>query len=104
MKTIQKMLPGCLMALAIAAVAKLLENLEQAAGVHFIGASVIALFIGMFINSFYKPNAVTAPGIKFTSKKLLKVAIVLLGASLNITTVLKVGRFSLTVMVFTLAT
>ena len=52
MKTIQKMLPGCLMALAIAAVAKLLENLEQAAGVHFIGASVIALFIGMFINSF----------------------------------------------------
>ena len=104
MKTIQKMLPGCLMALAIAAVAKLLENLEQAASVHFIGASVIALFIGMFINSFYKPNAVTAPGIKFTSKKLLKVAIVLLGASLNITTVLKVGRFSLTVMVFTLAT
>ena len=104
MKTIQKMLPGCLMALAIAAVAKLLENLEQAAGVHFIGASVIALFIGMFINSLYKPNAVTAPGIKFTSKKLLKVAIVLLGASLNITTVLKVGRFSLTVMVFTLAT
>lgn len=104
MKTIQKMLPGCLMALAIAAVAKLLENLEQAAGVHFIGASVIALFIGMFINSFYKPNAVTAPGIKFASKKLLKVAIVLLGASLNITTVLKVGRFSLTVMVFTLAT
>ena len=104
MKNIQKMLPCCLMALAIAAVAKLLENLEQAAGVHFIGASVIALFIGMFINSFYKPNAVTAPGIKFTSKKLLKVAIVLLGASLNITTVLKVGRFSLTVMVFTLAT
>ena len=104
MKTIQKMLPGCLMALAIAAVAKLLEILEQAAGVHFIGASVIALFIGMFINSFYKPNAVTAPGIKFASKKLLKVAIVLLGASLNITTVLKVGRFSLTVMVFTLAT
>ena len=104
MKTIQKMLPGCLMALAVAAVAKLLENLEQAAGVHFIGASVIALFIGMFINSFYKPNAVTAPCIKFTSKKLLKVAIVLLGASLNITTVLKVGRFSLTVMVFTLAT
>lgn len=104
MKTIQKMLPGCLMALAIAAVAKLLENLEQAAGVHFIGASVIALFIGMFINSFYKPNAVTAPGIKFASKKLLKVAIVLLGASLNITTVLKVGRFSLMVMVFTLAT
>ena len=84
MKTIQKMLPGCLMALAIAAVAKLLENLEQAAGVHFIGASVIALFIGMFINSFYKQNAVTAPGIKFTYKKLMMVSIVLLVYIINI--------------------
>ena len=56
MKTIQKMLPGCLMALAIAAVAKLLENLEQAAGVHFIGASVIALFIGMIVNRVVDPS------------------------------------------------
>ena len=42
--------------------------------------------------------------MKFTSKKILKFAIILLGASLNIHTVLTVGRFSLTVMVFTLAT
>lgn len=41
---------------------------------------------------------------RFTSKKVLKFAIVLLGASLNIRTVLTVGRFSLTVMLFTLAT
>ena len=46
----------------------------------------------------------TKPGIKFTSKKILKFAIILLGASLNITTVLTVGKFSLTVMLFTLAT
>lgn len=58
----------------------------------------------MLVNAFYKPNAVTQPGIKFTSKKILKFAIILLGASLNIRTVLTVGRFSLTVMVFTLAT
>ena len=56
MKTIQKMLPGCLMALAIAAVAKLLENLEQAAGLHFIGASVIAMFIGMIVNRVVDPS------------------------------------------------
>lgn len=104
MKKIISYLPGMAMALAIAAVAKVLENLEQAAGLHLIGASVIALFIGMLINAWYKPNAATAPGIKFTSKKILKFAIILLGASLNIRTVLTVGRFSLTVMVFTLAT
>ena len=60
--------------------------------------------IGMIVNRFYAPNEKTKPGIKFTSKKILKFAIILLGASLNITTVLTVGKFSLTVMLFTLAT
>lgn len=104
MKKVISYLPGMAMALAIAIVAKLLEVLEQAAGLQLVGASVIAMFIGMLVNHFYKPNAATAPGIKFTSKKILKFAIILLGASLNIRTVLTVGRFSLTVMLFTLAT
>ena len=104
MEKVKKLLPGCALALVIAVVAKLLEMWESAANLHFIGASVIALFIGMLVNALYKPNAVTQPGIKFTSKKILKFAIILLGASLNIRTVLRVGRFSLTVMVFTLAT
>ena len=104
MEKVKKLLPGCALALVIAVVAKLLEMWESAANLHFIGASVIALFIGMIVNRFYKPNPVTAPGIKFTSKKILKFAIILLGASLNISTVLRVGRFALTVMVFTLAT
>ena len=104
MKKIVKMVPGIALSLVIAAAAKGLEILESKAGLHFIGASVIALFIGMLVNAFYKPNDITAPGIKFTSKKILKFAIILLGASLNISTVLTVGRFSLTVMLFTLAT
>ena len=103
-KNVKKMIPGAAIALVIAAAAKFLESLEESAGLHFIGASGIAMFIGMIVNAFYKPNSVTAPGIKFTSKKILKFAIILLGASLNIRTVLTVGRFSLTVMVFTLAT
>ncbi len=104
MKTIQKLLPGVLSALVIAAAAKLLEQLEESAGLHFIGASVIALFIGMAVNAIRKPGPAAAPGIRFTSKKLLKLAIILLGASLNIRTVLTVGKFSLTVMLFILAT
>lgn len=104
MKNAKKLIPGAAIALVIAVAAKFLESLEESAGLHFIGASVIAMFIGMIVNAFYKPNSVTAPGIKFTSKKILKFAIILLGASLNIRTVLTVGRFSLTVMVFTLAT
>ena len=104
METVKRYLPGCALALVIAVAAKLLERLENAAGLQLIGASVIALFIGMLVNRFYPPNAATKPGIRLTSKKILKFAIILLGASLNIRTVLTVGRFSLTVMVFMLAT
>ena len=70
-ETVKKMLPGCAIALVIAVVAKLLEQLEESAGLHLIGASVIAMFIGMIVNRFYAPNEKTTPGIKFTSKKIL---------------------------------
>ena len=89
------------MALVIATVAKLLESLLP---IHLIGASVIALFLGMLLNHFWKPNRLFADGLKFTSKKILKFAIILLGASLNIRIVLEVGKLSLCVMVFTLLT
>ena len=95
-----KVLPGFILALCIAAAAKVAEGLLP---VHIIGASVIALFAGMVINSFWRP-AWAAPGLKFTSKKILKFAIILLGASLSVSVILSVGKLSLMVMLFTLLT
>ena len=43
-------------------------------------------------------------GLKFTSKKVLKFAIILMGASLSFSQVFDVGKYSLFVMIFTLAT
>ncbi len=100
MKKILHYLPGMGVAFLIALIAVLIENLLP---VHLIGASIIAMFIGMIINSFWKP-AVLSSGLKFTSKKILKFAIVLLGASLSIGTILTVGKLSITVMLFTLLT
>lgn len=94
-------LPGFAAALAVAVLACWLESLMP---VHLVGSAVIAMFIGMLVNYFAKPTAMVTPGLRFTSKKVLKFAIVLLGLSLNIATILNVGRLSLTVMVFTLAT
>ncbi len=96
-----KILPGFAAALLIALLARWLESLLP---IHLIGASVIALFIGMLINAFLKPNALLQKGLKFTSKKILKFAIILLGASLSIGTILTVGKMSLVVMCFTLLT
>ena len=96
-----KLVPGFAAALIIAAISKLIESILP---IHLIGASVIALFIGMIINHFWKPDDTFSAGLKFTSKKILKFAIILLGASLNIKIVLEVGKMSLCVMAFTLFT
>jgi uncharacterized integral membrane protein (TIGR00698 family) len=99
-KNIGKIIPGLMLSLIIATVAKIIENLLP---IHIIGASVIALFLGMIINHFFKPDFLN-PGIKFTSKRVLKFAIILLGASLSVNVILNVGKLSLMVMIFTLLT
>ena len=95
-----KIIPGFGAACLLAFVARYIESILP---IHIIGASVIALLLGMLINSFCKPTWL-APGLKFTSKKVLKLAIILLGASLSVNVILSVGKMSLMVMVFTLLT
>lgn len=108
MKKTFKLLPGMLLALIVAAAAKLLSMIPLSTTTvgekvitntigSYIGASVIALFIGMAINHFLTGRAAEAltPGLKFTGKKVLKFAIILLGCSLSIASVLKVGGQSL---------
>jgi len=94
-------LPGFLFALVIAWISRFIEELLP---IHLIGASVIALFIGMGINALLPENKILGAGLKFTSKKILKLAIILLGASLSISTILSVGKMSIMVMLFTLFT
>jgi len=96
-----KLIPGIAAAVSIAVLACWIESLLP---VHLIGSAVIAMFIGMTVNYFMKGTGILGSGLKFTSKKILKFAIILLGLSLNITTILHVGRMSLTVMIFTLLT
>lgn len=101
LKNFGTFIPGFCLAVIIAAISKLFESLLP---IHLIGASVIALFLGMLINHFWRPTSLFVTGLKFTSKKILKFAIILLGASLNIRIVLEVGKLSLSVMIFTLFT
>ena len=96
-----KFLAGVAASVAIAAVACFIEDLLP---IHLIGGAVIAMFIGMIVNHFIGKNSFLSAGVKFTSKKVLNFAIILLGLSLNINTILYVGKMSLVVMVFTLAT
>lgn len=101
MTKIKNIAPGLFLALLIALVARFIESILP---IHLIGASVLALFIGLCTRQFLKPRLQIEAGLKFTSKKVLKFSIILLGASLNMTTILAVGKLSLIVMVFTLLT
>ena len=67
-----------------------------------LGASIIALFMGTLINSFFHPVWIR-PALKFTSKRILKIAIILLGASLSVNTIMSVGKMTFFVMIFTFA-
>ena len=81
----------------VAGVSVLIEKLIPG---ELLGASIIALFLGTIINRFFHPKWVQ-PALKFTSKKILKAAIVLLGASLSVSTIMSVGKMTFFVMLFT---
>ena len=63
---ILKTLPGIALSMAIALLALWLESLLP---IHVVGASVIAMFIGMTLNYFLKSTDIFNSGAKFTSKK-----------------------------------
>ncbi len=90
---------GVAICFAVAGVSVFIE--KQIPG-ELLGASIIALFMGTIINSFFHPIWIK-PALKFSSKRILKVAIVLLGASLSIKTIMSVGKMTFFVMIFTFA-
>lgn len=103
MKTISKkhglFILGVGICFAVAALSIFLEKLIPG---ELLGASIIALFMGTIINRFFHPKWIQ-PALKFASKKILKVAIILLGASLSVSTIMSVGKMTFFVMIFTFA-
>ena len=64
---------GVAICFAVAGISVLLEELIPGG---LLGASIIALFMGTIINSFFHPVWIK-PALKFTSKRILKAASVL---------------------------
>lgn len=69
-----------------------------------IGGAVIAIIAGMVIAVFMKTKNGLEDGIKFTSKKILQWAVILLGFGMNLNVVLETGRQSLPIIVCTITT
>ncbi len=69
-----------------------------------IGGAVIAILLGMIIALFWNHKGRAADGIKFTSKYILQVAVVLLGFGMNLSVVLQTGKQSLPIIICTIST
>ncbi|WP_246542891.1 YeiH family protein [Fusibacter paucivorans] len=97
MEIIRKRSPGILLAFIIAAIAWQLGKWAP-----IVGSPVFGILIGMIIATWQRPKYFDA-GINYTSKKLLKLAIILIGFNMNLVHVLAVGRQTLVLMFFTLS-
>ncbi len=69
-----------------------------------IGGPVFAILLGIILSPFLKDKTKLEKGLKFTSKKVLQYAVILLGFGLNLNTVAKVGLNSLPIILSTITT
>ena len=108
MKSVTEKLPGIILCAAIAGLSMFLSGLSIGSfSLEIIGAPVFSILIGMIITLAVPALAVRAElagGIKFTSKKILQWAVIILGFSLNLGTIASVGSKSLPVICSTIAT
>lgn len=92
-----RILPGLLLCAAISLAATGLAWAEIVLfGRAWIDALVIAILIGTVVRSLWAPPAAWQPGIDFSAKMLLEVAVVLLGASLSAQAISAAGPALLT--------
>ena len=85
-------LPGVGLCLIVTALAYALQAVEIAfAGRPWLEALVIAILLGVAIRSLWTPPLAWHAGVAFSAKTLLEIAVVLLGASISVDTVLAMG-------------
>ena len=89
---IRSLLPGLLLCAGVTLAALVLARVEEALfGRAWLEPLVLAILLGTALRTAWQPGARFKPGIDFSAKMLLEVAVVLLGASLSAATLLAVG-------------
>jgi uncharacterized integral membrane protein (TIGR00698 family) len=87
-----QLFPGVAFCAAIALVARLFQFLEESTLGHpYLEGLVLAILLGTAIRTFWEPGERWRPGIRLSAGMLLEVAVVFLGASLDLRAVLAAG-------------
>lgn len=99
MEFIKKNGKGILLCFVIAVVCWLLGKQFP-----IIGGPVFAILAGMVLTIILKDKSQLESGIKYTSKKILQYAVILLGFGLNLQVILQTGAQSLPIILATIST
>ncbi|MDB5360779.1 MAG: hypothetical protein JWO51_2076 [Rhodospirillales bacterium] len=87
-----QLIPGLLLCGGVTLAAMALQILEERVlGRPYLEALVLAILLGTLVRSVWTPHRRWLPGINFSAKFLLEVAVMLLGASISVQTILAVG-------------
>jgi len=86
------LIPGLIACVAVALAAVAVQALElRLLGRGWIDTIVLAILIGTAVRSVWTPPAAVLPGVEFSARTLLEIAVVLLGASVSAATVMAIG-------------
>ena len=97
----KKQVPGLFLAFGIAVAAYIINAILPSA---LLGATLIALLLGMLLNPIVMRTDSYDSGMNWTSKYVLRAGIILAGITLSFSQVIEAGKYALVLMVFTLAT
>jgi uncharacterized membrane protein YadS len=90
--SLSQKLPGLALCVAVTVGAEAIERLEAAVfGRAWLEALVLAIVIGTAVRTSWTPGKRFARGITFSAKTLLEIAVVLLGASISVRTIVAAG-------------
>lgn len=91
---LMSVVPGIILCVLVAGIAALLERAEIAiAGHPLLDALVIAIILGIGWRTLAPPSSRFSPGIRFSARTLLEIAVVLLGASISTSAIAAAGPF-----------
>lgn len=95
------LIPGIILCLGIATLSAVINEILP---IDLIGIAIIALLVGMLLNPIVSKYKLYVQGVDWTSKRILRIGIILAGVTLSFSEVFKVGKYALILMTFTLIT
>jgi uncharacterized integral membrane protein (TIGR00698 family) len=96
------LMPGLGLSILVGLVSLGIQHVEERVFSHpYLEALVIAILIGTGIRTLWQPDSRWQPGIAFSAKQILEIAVVLLGATISFSTIAASGLTLICAIVMT---